>query len=124
MAFWDLVAMGEGLLRSEGEMEASVVSEATPLEDDEMLTTVGDLSLKDSFSTVNLVERFNSEVEGVFAGTGGVVLSLEPSLSLMGLLAGGDISSMETSRDLCLFLDSSCCCRICVSFRMESRTNK
>ena len=51
--------MGDGLIRSEGEIEASVVSEATPLEDDEMLTTVGDLSLKDSFSTVNLVERFS-----------------------------------------------------------------
>ena len=101
-----------------------MVSEATPLDHDEILTTVGDLSLKDSFSTVNWVERFSSEVEGVFAGAGGAVLSLEPSLSLIGLLAGGEISSMETSRDLCLFLDSSCCCKICVSFRMESRTIK
>ena len=74
-------------------MTDSDESDATPeeeeAEDDEILTTPSVFSLKESFSTMNLVERSTSDGTGVFVRAGGDLDSLEPSLSCTGLLAGG-----------------------------------
>ena len=94
-------------------MTDSDESDATPeeeeAEDDEILTTPSVFSLKESFSTMNLVERSTSDGTGVFVGDEGDLDSLEPSLSCTGLLAGGVISSIDKSLDLSRFLVDSCC---------------
>ena len=107
------VAIGDGLDISKGDVEGAVEESVSTPEEEEDNSTMGiESSLKESFSTVNLVERLTSrDSAGVLLGVEGVTVSdLEPNLSLTGFFLGGERTSTDVSNSLSLFLAASCCC--------------
>ena len=107
------VAIGDGLDISKGDVEGAVEESVSTPEEEEDNSTMGiESSLKESFSTVNLVERLTSrDSAGVLLGVEGVTISdLEPNLSLTGFFLGGERTSTDVSSSLSLFLAASCCC--------------
>ena len=107
------VAIGDGLDISKGDVEGAVEESVSTPEEEEDNSTMGiESSLKESFSTVNLVERLTSrDSAGVLLGVEGVTVSgLDPNLSLTGFFLGGERTSTDVSNSLSLFLAASCCC--------------